>query len=714
MTVLSTSASTLGGALLHPESVAIIGASDDITKTGARPLAFLRKAGYAGRVYPVNPRRDTVLGEKAWPSISALPETPDHVFVAADTRFVVDAVRECGERGVPVVTVLAGGFAEAGLEGAERQRELLEVARRYGVRIVGPNSIGVVNPGAGMLLTANAAFAEDDIPVGRTFVASQSGSVIGALMTRAKAVGIGFAGLVSTGSEIDLTVGEICAATIDDPEVDAYCLFLESLDNAGPLAEFARLAHERGKPVTVYKLGRSDAAAELSVSHTGALAGEDSEASAFFEACGFVRVENFESLVECGAVQRRLADVPRRTDGTPPRVGVITSTGGGAAIAVDELEMRGLTVTKPSSAVFEAINEAGVAVAESLIVDLTLAGTRHDKVTSVLGILEASQELDLLVFVIGSSARLNPELAASAIEDFAGRDLPVVAWALPDALTTLARLHRAGVPAFRTVESCAESVAATLRAAAPRTEALAVPSVPTPDADHDPDRDAVAALDEHASADVLATVGARFPASLVLGADEPVPSDLPYPVVVKVLSDEIAHKSDVGGVEVGLTDAEGVAAARERILASVAEHRPEVGADTVLVQEMVTDPVQEVLVGYRVSEAVGPLVVLAAGGVNVELYGDSAVRLAPVDRSVALAMIDEVRATALSRGYRSAPLGDLDALADLVVSVSRLAHARPDVVEAEINPVAVLPEGQGVVALDALVTVRTTPTPKER
>lgn len=705
MTVLSTSASTLGGALLHPESVAIIGASDDISKTGARPLAFLRKAGYAGRVYPVNPRRDTVLGEKAWPSISALPETPDHVFVAADTRFVVDAVRECGERGVPVVTVLAGGFAEAGPEGAERQRELLEVARRYGVRIVGPNSIGVVNPGAGMLLTANAAFAEDDIPVGRTFVASQSGSVIGALMTRAKAVGIGFAGLVSTGSEIDLTLGEICAATVDDPEVDSYCLFLESLDNAAPLAEFARLAHERGKPVTVYKLGRSDAAAELSVSHTGALAGEDSEASAFFEACGFVRVENFESLVECGAVQRRLADVPRRADGTPPRVGVITSTGGGAAIAVDELEMRGIPVTKPSSGVFEAINEAGVAVTESLIIDLTLAGTRHDKVTAVLGILEASQELDLLVFVIGSSARLNPELAASAIEDFAGRGLPVVAWALPDALTTLARLHRAGVPAFRTVESCAESVAATLRAAAPRIEALAVPSSSSVGS--------TTALDEHASADVLAAVGARFPASSVLGPGEPVPTDVPHPVVVKVLSDEIAHKSDVGGVEVGLTDADGVQTARERILASVARHRPEVGADTVLVQEMVTDPVQEVLVGYRVSESVGPLVVLASGGVNVELYGDSAVRLAPVDRSVALTMIDEVRATALSRGYRSAPRGDLDALADLVVSVSRLAVERPDVVEAEINPVAVLRDGQGVVALDALVTVRTNPTPTE-
>lgn len=703
MTVLSTT--TLGGALMHPESVAIIGASDDISKTGARPLAFLRKAGYTGRVYPVNPRRDTVLGEKAWPSISALPETPDHVFVAADTRFVVDAVRECGERGVPVVTVLAGGFAEAGPEGAERQRELLEVAQRYGVRIVGPNSIGVVNPGAGMLLTANAAFGEDDIPVGRTFVASQSGSVIGALMTRAKAVGIGFAGLVSTGSEIDLTLGEICSATIDDPDVDAYCLFLESLDNAESLAEFAQLAHEHGKPVTVYKLGRSDAAAELSVSHTGALAGEDSEASAFFEACGFVRVENFESLVECGAVQRRLADAPRRPATSAPRVGVITSTGGGAAIAVDELEMRGLRVTKPSSATFAAINDAGIAVAESLIVDLTLAGTRHDKVTTVLGILEASQELDLLVFVIGSSARLNPELAASAIEDFAGRDLPVVAWALPDALVTLQRLHRAGVPAFRTVESCAESVAATLRTRSPRPEALT--TVPRP-------AGPTVALDERASADVLSAVGARFPASAVLGPHDDVPEGLPYPVVVKVLSDEIAHKSDVGGVEVGVADAAGVQAARERILHSVARHRPEVGADTVLVQEMVVDAVQEMLVGYRVSETVGPMVVLAAGGVTVELYGDSAAQLAPVDREVALGMIESVRATALSRGYRSAPHGDLDALADLVVAVSRLAQHRPDVVEAEINPAAVLRDGHGVVALDALVTVRTpTPVTKE-
>ncbi|MRJ75535.1 CoA-binding protein [Aeromicrobium sp. SMF47] len=695
-TVLSqTARPTVGSAMLHPRSVAIIGASDDITKTTARPLAFLRKAGFNGRVYPVNPRRETVLGERAWPSIASLPETPDHVFVVADTRFVVDAVAECGARGVPVVTILSGGFAEAGEEGAVRQAELLKVARQHGVRLIGPNSIGVVNPGAGLMLTANAAFAEEAIPVGRTFVASQSGSVIGALMTRAKAVGIGFAGLVSTGSEIDLTLGEICAATVDDPEVDAYCLFLESLDNAASLAEFAELAHERGKPVTVYKLGRSDAAAELSVSHTGALAGEDSEASAFFEACGFVRVENFESLIEAGAVQRRLMGTIRDADA--PRVGVITSTGGGAALAVDELEMRGIALTRPSAETFARINEAGIAVSESLIIDLTLAGTRHDKVLNVLGILEDSEEFDLLVFVIGSSARLNPELAASAIEEFADRRLPVVAWALPDALETLQRLHRAGVPAFRTVESCAEAVAATLRSRAPRGEALA--GVKTPAAG------GTRVLDEQQSAEVLKQVGARFPQSLVLGPGEPVPADLAYPVVVKVLSDAIAHKSDVGGVEVGIRDADGLEQARRRILDSVARHRPDVLADTVLVQEMVVDPVQEMLVGYRVSDTVGPLVVLAAGGVTVELYGDSAVQMAPVDRDTAAGMIERVKATALSRGYRSAPTGDLDALADLVVAVSRLAIERPDVVEAEINPVAVLRDTEGIIALDALVTV---------
>jgi len=689
----------LGQALLNPRSVAIIGASDDARKTTARPLRFLRQQGFTGTVYPVNPRRETVLGERAWPDIASLPEVPDHVFVVANTPLVVDAVRECGRAGVPLVTVLSGGFGETG-EGAERLAELLAVAAEHGVRIVGPNSIGVVNPRNGLMLTANAAFAEEGIPVGSSFVASQSGSVIGALMTRAKARGLGFSGFVSTGSEVDLTLGEICQSTLDDPEVGSYTLFMESLENAEELGQFAVEAAARRKPVTVYKLGRSDAAAALTVSHTGALSGEDDEADAFFRACAFARVDNFEALIEAEALQRRVGP-PVAAGGD--RVAVITSTGGGAAILVDQLETLGVSVARPSRAVFDQLESLGLDIEENLIIDLTLAGTKHELVKGALEVLRGSGEFDLVLFVIGSSARLNPELAVSAIAESASGPVPVAAWALPDALASVELLHQAGVPAFRTAEACAQAVAATVGRRPLDPEVFAGRTgLTVPEQTH--------TLDERGSADVLAAQGVRFPVATTCGTDA-VPEEEPrFPAVVKALSEQLPHKSEAGAVILGVTDTEGLGKAVDAIVSNVADYDGSVELDRFLVQEMVQDTVLEALVGYRVSPTVGPLVLLAAGGVHTELYQDSSLRLAPVTVDQAREMVAEVKAMQIARGFRGGPEGDLEALVETVVAVSQLAVTRADVVEAEINPVAVQRVGEGVVALDALVRLAT-PSP---
>src|SRR5262245_47643831 len=220
-------ANPLRQALLSPRSVAIVGQSNDAGKTAGRPLLYLRQAGYAGRIYPVNARRDTVLGERAWPSLDALPETPDHAYIVTPTDGAVDAVEACGRAGIQVATILADGFSEAGEKGQDRVARLRAACARTGIRLVGPSSLGVVNLRDRLLLTANAAFAEQGLPVGRVFAASHSGSLIGALVSRGKARGIGFAGLVSVGNEVDLSLGEICAATLDDPDIDGYTLFLE-------------------------------------------------------------------------------------------------------------------------------------------------------------------------------------------------------------------------------------------------------------------------------------------------------------------------------------------------------------------------------------------------------------------------------------------------------------------------------------------------------
>lgn len=682
----------LATAVLAPSVVAIVGASDDPSKTTARPQQFLAQAGFEGSVYFINPRRETVQGAKAWPSLSSLPEVPDHAYVMTGGEAAIEAVRECAEIGVPVATILASGFAEDGPEGRDRE-DRLRTAAAGRVRLIGPSSLGVVNPRNGVMLTGNAAFGEPDTPKGGIFVASQSGSVIGALVSRARGRGVGFAGLVSVGGEADLSVGELCEATLADDGIESYALFLESLRHADKLASFARAAGRAGKPVAVYKLGRSEEAAELAVSHTGALTGSDAEAEAFLRECGFARVGHFESLVEAPALLRR---VSVGEDEGAPRIGVITTTGGGAAILVDQLATRGMKIVGPSAGLLRDLAAAGVDIPHSLIADLGLAGARHDIVSTAVRLMQDSGEFDLLVFVIGSSARLNPELAVEAIAERGGHDVPLVAFAVPEAPEAAALLQSSGVPAFRTPESCADVIAsafsrrtATIGAARPAQ-----------------DFSTAMVLDEQASAGLLADVGVPMAPSVALGVADigsglPLPFD--YPVVVKVLSADVAHKSDVGGVVVGVEDDAGLVDAVRRIKASVQSAIPHVEVDRVLVQPMVGEAVADVLIGYRVAPDVGPIVVLSTGGLLAEVFADTSVRLAPVTPETAREMIAEVKGLALASGYRNAPKGDLEALVHALVAMSQLAVNSRGVAEAEANPVMVRRDGLGAVAVDALV-----------
>ena len=631
--------------LLHPESVAIIGASGDATKTTGRPLRFLRHAGYRGRVYPVNPTRDSVQGERAWPSVEALPEAPEHAYIVTATDAAVDAVEACGRRGVRVATVLAAGFGEIGEEGLRREARLRAIVAATGIRVVGPSSLGIVNILDGVMLTANAAFAEPDLPRGSIFVASHSGSMIGSLLSRGKARGLGFGGLVSVGGEVDLSLGDICQATLDDPAISGYLLFLETLRRARDLRRFAIAAAGRGKPILAYKLGRSAAAAEMAATHTGALAGEDDVADAFLRDCGIARVYTLDGLIEGMALVSRARHPIRR-------VGVVTTTGGGAAMVVDQLGVRGIGIPRVN--------------------DLTLAGTRYDVMKGALEEALASPELDLVLAVPGSSARHEPQLAVRPIIDCARAEKPLAAFVVPDAPEALAAMSAAGVPCFRTPEACADAIASLRHPRRPREVAQSAPRNGTP-----------VFIDELAAYQRLGIPYARAEA---VPADSPR-TGLTFPVAVKALSAELPHKSRLGGVALDIRDDAELAQAVARI-------RTRLRVERVLVQEM-RRGVREALIGYRIDAQVGPLVMVAAGGVFAEIYRDRSIRLAPVDRETAREMIAEVKA--LNEG-------DLDALAEIVVAISQLAHD-PEIAEAELNPVAVMEKGKGAVAVDALVRV---------
>jgi acyl-CoA synthetase (NDP forming) len=677
----------LAQVLLAPQSVAIIGQSNDATKTAGRPLKYLRQAGFAGRIYPVNPRRDEVLGEKAWPSLAELPERPDHAYIVASTEATMEAIEECGRIGVPVVTALANGFSETGAEGTAREERIRQILKKSGTRLVGPSSLGVVDLRHKAFLTANAAFDEPDLPVGRIFAASHSGGMIGTFLSRGKARGIHFAGLVSVGNEVDLSIGEICSATLDDPGIDGYVLFLETMRKADTLRDFALEAAKRGKPVLAYKLGRSAAARELAVSHTGALAGEDDIAGMFLAECGIARVDTLEGLIEGFPLLARVP--PPAREGRRPAVAVVTTTAGGATMVVDPLATRGIIVQQPTPQTLARIKDAtGVDVTPARIIDLTLAGAQYNVMKGALDVLTTALEFDLVVVVVGSSARFYPDLAVKPIIDSVGSRKPIAAFLVPEAPDALARLAAAGVPNFHTPEACADAVAASLQRRSPRPIQPRW-SKPNPTG---------TMLNEHEAYMQLDRVGIPHAPSVALDAraSEAPALPFPYPVVVKALSETIAHKSDVGGVVLNVADA-------GELMAAIAKIRNATDVGRVLVQPMVPG-LGEVLIGYRVDFDVGPMIMLAAGGILAEIHRDRSIRLAPIDLAEAKAMIGEVAALKALAGYRGKPAGDLDALAKALVALSQFAVLpAPAKAEAEVNPLIIRPKGEGVVAVDALV-----------
>jgi len=686
---------TLAQALFHPRAVALVGASGDAGKNTARPQRFMRKHGYTGRIVPINPGRSEILGEAAYQTLADAPGEIDHAFIMVPAAQVATVLEHCAARGVPLATIYSDGFAETGPEGAEKERRLIEHARQLGVRVIGPNSIGLANVNNGAIITVNAVFEMDALPRGGASVVSQSGTMIGTLISRGAARGLGFSKLVSVGNESDVGVGEIVEVLADDPDTTVILLFLETIRDAERLALAARRAHAAGKAVVAYKLGRSALGEALAKSHTGALAGSDAAVDAFFRRNGIVRVDMLETLVEI---------VPLLSGRTPPllkrqpRVAVVTTTGGGAASVVDRLGTLGMSTLTPDDALIASLNGQGVAIRRAPIIDLTLAAT-SDKYRAVLEALLAHPDCDAALAVVGSSAQFHPELAVKPIVGVARGAKPLAAFLAPNAENSLRLLAGAGVPAFRTPEGCADALSAYFSWQAPSD----APETPVPvrpvDLPHS------GALDEAQALALFDALGVPTVARAVARAPQ-FAHALPYPVAAKVLSRDILHKTEVGGVALGIADREAFDARIASLLDTVRSAAPAARIEGVLVQSM-TKGLAEAIVGYRHDALIGPVVLVGMGGQLAEIYRDTALECAPVSEEQALAMIGRVKGFALLSGYRNLPRGDLRALARTVAAVSRLAllPGQP-VAEAEINPLMVL--GDGVVAVDGLVVLKET------
>ena len=634
---------SLAQALFAPRAVALIGASGDARKNTARPQRYLKKHGYAGRVLPINPGRSEVMGEPAWPTLAAAPGEVDHAFIMVED--VERALEDCGAKRVPVASIYSDGFADKGPPGLERQQRLVQRARALGVRLLGPNSMGVIDAPSGLALTVNGVLEMAHVPAGGVSIVSQSGTMLGTVLSRGASRGLGFAKLVSVGNEADLGVGELVELLAADADTRVILLFLETVRDPERLARAARQAHAARKAVAAYKLGRSALGEELARSHTGALAGADAALDAYFRDCGILRVDLLETLIEIAPLvdSRSAPDLPQAG-----RVAVVSTTGGGAAMVVDRLGLRG--------------------VALASLHDLTMAATQ-DSYRSTLERLLQSPECDAVLAVVGSSAQFHPQFAVQPILQAGKAGKALAVFMTPQAEASLALCAQHGIAAFRTPEACADALAAFLAWRAPRNP----PATELP-----------RALPDDPFA-LFAALGVPVAPWQIAHAPD-YAHDLPYPVAVKLAG--VAHKTEAGGVVLGVQNRPAFEAAAKRF-----EGKP------LLVQRMASG-LGEAIVGYRNDPVVGPLVLVGAGGVLSEVYRDFAVRMAPVSVQEAAAMVAEVKGFAPLRGYRNLPRGDLDALARAVAAVSALA-AVPSIAEAEINPLLVTEAG--VIAVDALV-----------
>ncbi|CAO3425932.1 acetate--CoA ligase family protein [Azospirillum doebereinerae] len=693
--------------LFEASSVAVLGASDNRSKVGSRPITLLRKYGFAGRIYPINAKRDAIAGLRCYADLAALPEVPDVVVFAIPARDVPAAVADCAARGVAAVVVYTSGFGEIDEAGRAVEDELRRVARDSGMILCGPNCQGVANFHNGLVLNFTSALMGEPVPSGGIGLVTQSGLVGGLIVTDCLKRGLGIGYLASTGNEAGMTLADAIGHMARDPRVRVIAGYVEQVRDMAGFRRSVEEARRNGKPVVLLKVGRSPDAARAAASHTGSLAGAAELYDAAFAAMGVVVVDSLEELIDLTMAFATVRHLPRG-----PRVGVLTNSGGLGVFSADEVFRQDLELAAFAPATVERIaarlldfGSAGNPVDIS-----TQAYTDIDAVAAHLGHIAADPAVDIVSVTFGLQF-LNAEPLAGHLIRMAGAiDKPLlVSWISSDEAAAQ-RMQEAGVGIF-------SDPARALRAARRLADFGALAGTPVPVAKEGRDLRPGPLLAEALAAGVSEVGEARMLAALAeIGLPVPGMRRAAGPaeaaaafaamgcaaVVVKIDSPDIAHKSEVGGVRLDVRSAEEAGAVTAAMLDSVRTARPQARIDGVILAEMATGGV-EAFIGVKRDPVLGPFVAVGLGGIFVEILKDVVLRPAPVTVAEAEAMIGRLKALPILTGARGRPPLDVRALAEAVATVSRLAAACPELTELDLNPVLV--RERGVVVLDALASV---------
>ena len=685
--------------LLSPRSVAIVGASTNLESISGRPLKLLKRYGFKGAVYPVNPNRESIDGVRCYPSLESLPEVPEVVLVGVRAALVPGVIEECARLGVGFAVIFSSGFAES--EEAEMQEKIVSIARSGDVRILGPNCQGLVNLAEGIPLSFSASLDTERRPSGHVAYVSQSGAFGFASFAMAADAGAGFRYVVTTGNQADLDLVDFARALSEDPEVRLLLLYLEGIKDGRRFLDLLRFTRSRDLPVAILKVGRSDVAKEAAKSHTAALTGDEKVWEAIFSQYGVLPLSDADDVTDVA----RLFGVQKRTKGN--RVGILSTSGGAGIIAADSCASAGLAVPALSPG-FRREVEAFIPPFGSSLnpVDMTAQVINDPQgFRKLLALMEESPEIDMILPVLsmitGDSGR---QMALDLAEAFeTGKKPMACCWLIDDEHGREFRelLTERKVPVFAGLRRAATALARHWQWER-RSE---LPAEVGPELPRARLRELPGDLTEAEAKGLLASYGVPITREKLcqsLAESTAAAEEIGYPVALKVMSPDIPHKTDAGIVALRVRDEEELRNTYGRILEKAVKAKPGARIKGVLVQEMVSGG-QECIVGVRRDPLFGPVIAVGLGGVFVEVLRDVSFRLAPVDRKTVLQMLEELKGLPLLRGARGNPPRDIEALASLVEAVSRMALSEPDLVELDVNPVMVLEEGRGAVAVDALI-----------
>ncbi|HEX8968136.1 MAG TPA: GNAT family N-acetyltransferase [Chloroflexota bacterium] len=694
--------------VLYPRSVAVIGASRKLDSVGAAVVRNLVACGFPGPVYPVNPRAETIQSLRCYPTVEAIPDAVDLAVIALPAESVIAAAEQCGRKGVTAMVVLSAGFNEVGPEGAARQRDLLRICRQAGIRLIGPNCIGVINTDPAAPL--NATFGPLMPPAGHLGLATQSGAVGLAAIDFTAARGLGFSSMVSMGNKADISGNDLLGYWQSDPRTSVILLYLESFGNPRKFARLAR-AIGRSKPIIALKSGRSSVGARATASHTGALlAASDVTVDALFRQAGVVRTDTLDEMLD---VAELLVQQPLPAG---RKVAIVTNAGGPAVMCADTCEAYGLEVpmlTEATQTELRTLLPAEASVQNP--VDM-LAAASAEQYRQIVGMVARDPNVEAVICIFLPPLATQPDdvarSLATALDELAVLNKPILSvFMSADHLPELTTGKGRRLPGYHTPEPAAIALAHAVRYAEWRAR-----PVETPPALSGIQRDEAGLL----LADSLRRGGGWLAPEEVrrLLALYGIPTvdqrmvstsaeagqaaaELGGEVVLKVVAPGVLHKSDVGGVRLHLRGQQAVGRAAEHMLISVREM---VGQEPTgfLVQRMAPAGV-EMLVGVVNDASFGPTIAVGAGGTMVELLKDVSVRLSPLTRADASAMLRELRSFPLLDGYRGAPRCDVHALQDVLLRIGALAEEHPSVAEMDCNPVIVT--DSGAVVVDARVRV---------